>query len=121
VNPFSKSVTITLIDQPHDRILVATDLRRPILGASYTRTQRFGYELLRCFSLQESEIRYGAEHVPALHLVSELINPEGYGWITPEEVRRHAARVLGRVTTIEPFDVTVGGEPCELKADPCAR
>lgn len=117
---FNKSVTITLIDQPHDRILVATDLRRPILGAAYTRTQHLGYELLRSCGFQQPEIRYGAEHVPALHLISELISPDGYGWITPEEVRRHAARVLGRVTHA-PFDEPVGDTPQAREGNACAR
>ncbi len=90
------SITITLIDLHGGHVSVRTDAAEPQVGAGLTPAQAVAMELLGTALKRGAEVVYDANQVPAIALALELLDPDGFGFAVPLEVRSRARRALGR-------------------------
>lgn len=89
-----RTITIHIHDTP-DGVAVLTSAAQPIAGAPLSPAQALAADVLAVCARRAGAISYWQGKDPAMSLVRELIDPEGYGWAVSPEVRRSAARVLG--------------------------
>lgn len=93
--PF-ETVTLHICDAPGGNVIVMTTAGTPAPGRRLTPSQALATDLLSTCTRRAREVRYWQGDDPALALLRELVDPEGYGHAVPAEVRRRAAAVLGR-------------------------
>jgi hypothetical protein len=67
-----------------------------VAGAALTPARALAADLIGIAFRRGGYVLYGAQHVPALALALDLIDPEGLGHAVTPEVRARARAVLGR-------------------------
>ena len=91
-----KIITITLIDGPHGTVSACTDAAPPQVGQGITPAEALALDLLRTCHKQAYQVLHGHDHVPAVKLCHDMLNPESYGHAVTGEVRDAARRAPGR-------------------------
>ncbi len=91
-----KTITIHLTDLPGGGVTVHTTAGQPIPGARLSPAQALATDLLNECGHRASDVRYWQGKDPAMALMHELVDPEGFGHSVTPEVRRRASQVLGR-------------------------
>lgn len=88
------TITITLTDRPNGQLSISTDLCGPI-DSLRTPAEAMATCFVEFARLTDATVLQGAEHVPALALAKDLLDPEMYGYAVTPEVHNRARRVLG--------------------------
>lgn len=88
--------TIHIMDTPGGGVTVLTTAGQPIPGASCTPAQALASQVLDACEHTASDVRFWQGKDPALQLVQELVDPEGFGHAVTQEVRLRACDVLAR-------------------------
>ncbi len=89
------TVTITLCGDARGNVSVRTDLAAPVaVGQPVSPVQSVALDLINLCGLRGLQIVRGAEHVPALSLALDLINPDVYGWQSTAEIDAAARRIV---------------------------
>ena len=86
---------ISLTDDGHGNVLVATSASPPVAGAHTTPAQALALEMLTICARRHVAVCHGPRHIPALALAMDIVSPEGYGWAATSGARDHARDVLG--------------------------
>ncbi|MDP3228370.1 MAG: hypothetical protein Q8N13_10400 [Acidovorax sp.] len=94
----SKTTTLHIIDQPGGGVIVYTTAGTPLPGQRLTPGQALATDLLNECTHRASDVRYWHGKDKAMELVSDLVDPDGFGYAVTSEVHRAACRVLGRPT-----------------------
>lgn len=89
-----KSITITILTLPSGIVSVRTEGTKPEVGRALTQAEALHVEIMHSCSRAADEVRYGADTVPLIACVRELISAEGYGHGLPPEARQYASRIL---------------------------
>lgn len=89
------TITITITDLADFRVQVATDADKPLPGRGLTPAESLALDVLTLALRSRATVLYDAHQIPLVSFALDVISPEGYGWIVPQEVRTRAKRALG--------------------------
>ncbi len=91
------TITIVIKDVPDldGYVAVETTEPSPAVGRSNTPAQAVAMDVLRELGKRAQQLRHGVDEPEATRLVRTLLDPDGFGWSVPKEVREEARRVLG--------------------------
>jgi hypothetical protein len=88
------TVTLTLSQDAYGNLSAATDLAAPNIGAPLTPVQALGLQVAAQLRHAGVNMTHGIQHVPALGLLLDIINPDQYGWQAPQAIRHAVLGVL---------------------------
>lgn len=111
------SVTFTLSTDAHGNVALATDLAKPTPGAALNPAQLVALELVNYCNRQGLTVTHGTCAVPALSLVHDITQTDGYAFGVPESLWRAAIDVVNRSQhpmpvgplTAAEFDIATNG------------
>lgn len=90
------TVTFTLTTDAHGNVALATDLAKPTPGAGLNPAQLVSLELLNYCHHQGLPVAHGTLAVPALSLVHDITQADGYAFAVPPSLWRAAIDVVNR-------------------------
>ncbi|KZT13729.1 hypothetical protein A1D30_21700 [Acidovorax sp. GW101-3H11] len=90
------TVTFTLSTDAHGNVALATDLAKPTPGAALNAAQLVALELINYCQHQGLTVTHGTQAVPALSLVHDITQADGYAYAVPASLWRAAIDVVNR-------------------------
>lgn len=90
------AVTFTLCTDAHGNVALATDLAKPTPGTALNAAQLVALELINYCRHQGLAVTHGTHAVPALALVHDITQADGYAYAVPESLWRAAVDVVRR-------------------------
>lgn len=90
------TVTFTLTTDAHGNVSLATDLAKPTPGAALNPAQLVALELVNYCHHQGLTVTHGTQAVPALSLVHDITQADGYACAVPQSLWRAAIDVMNR-------------------------
>lgn len=113
------TVTFTLSTDAHGNVALATDLAKPTPGAPLNPAQFVALELINYCHHQGLTVSHGTQAVPALSLVHDITQADGYAFGVPPSLWRAAIDVVNRSQhpmavgplTAAEFDIAANGAP----------
>ncbi|WP_431152506.1 hypothetical protein [Acidovorax facilis] len=90
------TVTFTLTTDAHGNVTLGTDLAKPTHGAALNPAQLVALELVNYCHHQGLSVTHGTQAVPALSLVHDITQADGYAFGVPPSLWRAAIDVVNR-------------------------